>query len=171
MTIFLINVQLVNVNGIYFTTVGFLPLLRKAEDPNVINIASLAALANQRAMGSMTYAISKAAALHASKLLAGRCHPMKIRINAVIPGIFPTEMTTTDNTCNPETLNKYATKAANRSTAGRAGRPEEIVGPCLMLASKAGGYMNGGHILVEGGRFMGTSINDGLRMPEDSYID
>ncbi|RMJ07801.1 hypothetical protein CDV36_012604 [Fusarium kuroshium] len=170
----------VNVNGVYFTTVGFVPLLRKSEDPSVIIISSLAGLANQRAMGSLTYAISKAASLHMSKLLAGRFHPMKIRVNCILPGIFPTEMTTTDNTSNESSMNKFAVKAAKRCTAarkevdsksGRAGRPEEIVGPCLMLSSKAGGYMNGGHLIVEGGRLMGCSINDGLRMPEDTYVN
>ncbi|KAJ4233028.1 hypothetical protein NW759_001811 [Fusarium solani] len=161
----------VNVNGVYFTTVGFVPLLRKSEDPSVIIISSLAGLANQRAMGSLTYAISKAASLHTSKLLAGRFHPMRIRVNCILPGIFPTEMTTTDNTSNEASMNKFAVKAAKRCTAGRAGRPEEIVGPCLMLSSKAGGYMNGGHLIVEGGRLMGCSINDGLRMPEDTYVN
>lgn len=38
----------VNVNGVYFTTVGFVPLLRKSQDPSVIVIASLAGLVNQR---------------------------------------------------------------------------------------------------------------------------
>ncbi|KAI8244636.1 hypothetical protein K4K57_002083 [Colletotrichum sp. SAR 10_99] len=124
---------------------------------------------NQRAMGTLTYATSKAAALHLSKFLAGRFHPMKIRVNAVLPGIFPSEMTTTNKSSASASLNHFATAAAKRCTAGRAGLPEEIIGPCLMLSSKAGGYMNGGFIMVDGGRAMGGSINDGLRMPEDTY--
>ncbi|KAJ5707808.1 hypothetical protein N7488_007609 [Penicillium malachiteum] len=161
----------VNINGIYFNTVGFVPLLRKSKDPSVIIIASLAGLINQRAMGTMTYAVSKAAAMHLSKLLAGRFHPINIRVNCILPGIFPSEMTTTDSTSSHDTLNKFAVSAAKRCTAGRAGKAEEIVGPCLMLSSKAGGYMNGGHILVDGGRAIGASINDGLHMPEDTYVD
>ncbi|VUC30171.1 unnamed protein product [Clonostachys rosea] len=159
----------VNISGVYFTTVGFIPLLRKAQDPSVIVVASLAAIMNQRAMGTLTYATSKAASLHLSKLLAGRLHPMKIRVNCILPGIFPSEMTTTDKSSSQSTLNHFATAAAKRCTAGRAGNPEEIVGPCLMLSSKAGGYMNGGYLMVDGGRAMGGSINDGIRMPEDTY--
>lgn len=47
--------------GVYFLTVNFIPLLRKSESPNVCVIASLAAIANQRSMGSLTYSVSKAA--------------------------------------------------------------------------------------------------------------
>ncbi|OJJ38301.1 hypothetical protein ASPWEDRAFT_734540 [Aspergillus wentii DTO 134E9] len=160
----------VNISGIYFTTAGFVPLLRKSSDPSVIVISSLAGLVNQRAMGTITYAVSKVS-LHLAKLLAGRFHPMKIRVNCILPGIFPSEMTAIDSTSNTDTLNGFAVRAARRCTAGRAGSPEEIVGPCLMLSSKAGGYMNGGYLLIDGGRAMGASINDGLRMEEDTYVN
>lgn len=66
-------------------------------------------------------------------------------------------------------LNHQAEKAASRCTAGRAGRPEEIVGPAIMLASPGGAYMNHAMLTVDGGRLMGLSINDGIRMPDDSY--
>ncbi|GKZ37957.1 hypothetical protein AbraIFM66950_009820 [Aspergillus brasiliensis] len=159
----------VNISGVYFTTVGFLPLLRKSSDPSVVVIASLAGVVNQRTVGAVTYGASKAAALHVSKLLAGRFAPMKVRVNCICPGIFPSEMTFADSANNADNLNPFAASAAKRAPAGRPGYPEEIVGPCLMLSSKAGGYMNGGYLLVDGGRAMSASINDGIHMPEDTY--
>ncbi|OJI87717.1 hypothetical protein ASPTUDRAFT_51358 [Aspergillus tubingensis CBS 134.48] len=161
----------VNISGVYFTTVGFLPLLRKSSGPSVIVIASLAGIANQRTVGTVTYGASKvSAAIHVSKLLAGRFSPMKVRVNCICPGIFPSEMTFADTTGNAENLNPVSEGAAKRAPAGRPGYPEEIVGPCLMLSSKAGGYMNGGYLLVDGGRAMSASINDGIHMPEDTYV-
>ncbi|XRM46476.1 hypothetical protein ABZX51_009510 [Aspergillus tubingensis] len=177
----------VNISGVYFTTVGFLPLLRKSSGPSVIVIASLAGIANQRTVGTVTYGASKVT-IHVSKLLAGRFSPMKVRVNCICPGIFPSEMTFADTTGNAENLNPVSEGAAKRAPAGRPGYPEEIVGPCLMLSSKAGGYMNGGYLLVDGGRAMvrilatnpdtgkmlilakSASINDGIHMPEDTYV-
>jgi len=163
----------INATGVYFMTVALLPLLRKAQDPNVCVISSLAALANQRATGSLSYGVSKAAANHVARLLAGRLHPMKIRVNCICPGIFPSEMTGTNADANKQghtyDLNDSSTKAALRSTAGRPGLPEEIVGPVLMLSSRGGGYMNHAVFTVDGGRSMGASINDGIRMPEETY--
>lgn len=60
--------SLVNVMGVYFLTVNFIPLLRKSESPNVCVIASLAALANQRSMGSLTYSVSKAASMSRAQI-------------------------------------------------------------------------------------------------------
>ncbi|KAF4460866.1 short chain dehydrogenase reductase [Fusarium albosuccineum] len=161
----------INVMGVYFLTAYFIPMLRKSLDPNVCVIASLAAIGNQRSMGSLTYGVSKAATVHLAKLLAGRLHPMKIRVNTICPGIFPSEMTGTTSGKHEYHINHQATKAAMRCTAGRPGRPEEIVGPVLMLSSPGGGYMNYALMTVDGGRLMGLSINDGIRLPEDTYTD
>ncbi|KAI1100145.1 putative short-chain dehydrogenase [Jackrogersella minutella] len=161
----------INVNGVYFLTVNFIPLLRKSADPNVCVIASIAGIGNQRSMGSLTYGVSKAATVHLAKLLAGRLHPMKIRVNTICPGIFPSEMTGVTAGKHEYNINHQATKAAKRCTAGRPGRPEEIVGPVLMLSSPGGAYMNYALLTVDGGRLMGISINDGIRMPEDTYTD
>ncbi|OAA63404.1 NAD(P)-binding domain protein [Niveomyces insectorum RCEF 264] len=149
----------VNLNAIYFMTTAFVPLLRHAEDPSVIVVSSLAALANQRALGSITYGVSKAAGL------------LRIRVNAVLPGVFPSEMTTTNNTDDASAVNEMVRKAALRSPAGRCGEPAEIAGPCILLSSKAGQFINGGHLVLDGGRLMSGSINDGLRMPEDTYVN
>uniref|UniRef100_A0A093US59 Rhamnolipids biosynthesis 3-oxoacyl-[acyl-carrier-protein] reductase n=1 Tax=Talaromyces marneffei PM1 TaxID=1077442 RepID=A0A093US59_TALMA len=159
----------INVNGVYFLTVNFIPLLRKSKDPNVCVIASLAGLGNIRSMGSLTYGVSKAAVVHLSKLLAGRFHPMKIRVNTICPGIFPSEMTGVTAGKHEYNINHQAEKAALRSTAGRPGRPEEMVGPVLLLSSPGGGYMNCALLTVDGGRLMGVSINDGIRMPDHLY--
>lgn len=50
--------------------------------------------------------------------------------------------------------NRHILHSSILTLAGRAGRPEEIIGPCLMLSSKAGGYMNGGFLTLDGGRLM-----------------
>ncbi|WWC59359.1 uncharacterized protein I303_101911 [Kwoniella dejecticola CBS 10117] len=158
-------------SSVYFVTAALVPLLRKSDYPSVTVIASIAGLANQRAMGTVSYGVTKVT-IHLGKLLAGRLHPLKIRVNTICPGIFPSEMTGKSNNGQGHEYNlaEGAAKAAKRSTVGRPGLPEEIVGPVLLLASKAGGYMDGALLTVDGGRLMGAGINDGLRLPEDTYI-
>ncbi|WVQ81665.1 hypothetical protein IAT38_003790 [Cryptococcus sp. DSM 104549] len=153
-------------------TSALIPYLRKSDSPSVVVIASIAGLANQRAMGSVSYGVSKAAAIHLGTLLAGRLHPMKIRVNTICPGIFPSEMTgqNASGEGHEYNLGDAALKAGRRSTIGRPGLPEEIVGPVLMLSSKAGGFFDGALLTIDGGRLMGAGINDGLRMPEDTYL-
>ncbi|RSH91994.1 hypothetical protein EHS25_009365 [Saitozyma podzolica] len=158
----------ININGVYFMTAALLSLLRKAEDPNVIVIASIAGLANQRATGSMTYGASKAGAIHLGKLLAGRLTPMKIRVNTICPGIFPSEMTGAIGSYESTGMNTMSQRAGLRNSLGRAGKPEEIVGPVLMLSTRGGGYCDGAVLTVDGGRLMAAGINDGVRMPDET---
>ncbi|OWZ26498.1 hypothetical protein C347_06725 [Cryptococcus neoformans AD2-60a] len=146
----------ININGPYFMTCALIPLLRKSDLRSVVIIASIAGLANQRATGSVSYGVSKAAAIHLGKLLAGRLHPLKIRVNTICPGIFPSEMTGKNDAGQglEYDIGEIPTKAAKRSTVGRPGLPEEIVGPVLLLSSKAGGYFDGAMLTVDGGRLM-----------------
>ncbi|GFZ44921.1 hypothetical protein JCM24511_02647 [Saitozyma sp. JCM 24511] len=156
----------------YFMTVSAIPLLRKSDNPNVVVISSVAGLANQRANGSFTYGVSKAGAVHLSSMLAGRLHPLKIRVNCICPGIFPSEMTATTGADGAVALGRMGTKAVMRSTLGRPGKPEEIAAPILLLASKGGMYMNDTCINVDGGRWLVMKgIYDGLRLPDESYIN
>ncbi|KAK4684436.1 hypothetical protein P7C73_g5740, partial [Tremellales sp. Uapishka_1] len=161
----------ININGVFFTTTFLTPLLRKSENPSVVVIASIAGLAIQRAMGSLTYGVSKAAAIQLSRQLSGRLHPMKIRVNCICPGIFPSEMTGQGGKDGgPVELAGPAAAAAKRSTMGRPGKPQEIAAPILMLSSVGGMYINNALINVDGGRLLVMQgLYDGIRMPEDTY--
>jgi NAD(P)-dependent dehydrogenase (short-subunit alcohol dehydrogenase family) len=95
----------------------------------------------------------------------------KIRVNTILPGIFPSEMTgTSTDLTNLIKTNPLAAKAVARSPSGRLGALSEIVGPCLLLASPAGGYMNNAKLIVDGGRLMSAGSNDGVRMEDWTYV-
>ncbi|GFZ48761.1 hypothetical protein JCM24511_06510 [Saitozyma sp. JCM 24511] len=160
----------INVNGTYFMTIASLPLLRKSADPRVINIASALGWAGYetRAFGTISYNASKAAVIHMTENLAARLAPAKIRVNALAPGLFPTEMTEgkgKEGGGMPPPL----VKSGLRAPLGRLGHLAEIVGPTLLLASNAGGYINGTAILVDGGQFLSGGIHDGVKLPDEMY--
>ncbi|SCZ91061.1 BZ3500_MvSof-1268-A1-R1_Chr1-3g02524 [Microbotryum saponariae] len=167
-----------NVSALYFLSVGFAPLLHQAyldspssedapkETPVVINIGSIAGIHNasctpgdhQRDAASVSYQTSKSAVIHLTKCLASRFLPLRIRVNCIAPGLFPSEMTNSDP---KEIRNTHKThfkampeggKLSVKITSCRAGAPEDIAGPVLLLASRAGAYMNGNTLDVSGGR-------------------
>ncbi|CAD6583856.1 MAG: hypothetical protein TREMPRED_003669 [Tremellales sp. Tagirdzhanova-0007] len=173
----------INVNGVYFMTAALVPLLRKAEMPSVVVISSVAAVANQRPISTLTYGVSKVApllekerieitsdiAVHLATMLAGRLAPLKIRVNTILPGTFPTDITARPDGKGGLQLVEGAHKASLRSPIGRAGFRQEIFGPVLLLASQAGGYMDNAMIAVDGGRNMNAGTDDGVRLPDDRY--
>ncbi|BEJ12977.1 hypothetical protein CspHIS471_0301510 [Cutaneotrichosporon sp. HIS471] len=163
----------ININGVYFTTVAFIPLLMKSDLKSVVVIASIAGHILQRAVGSVSYGASKAGTMHTANLLAGRLSPGKIRVNTICPGIFPSEMTgvSAAEGGHKYDIGKGAQMAAARSVVGRPGMPHEIVGPVMLLGSRAGSYMDGATLVIDGGRALAAGMNEGVRIKEELIIN
>ncbi len=115
---------------------------------SIVNVASILGL--RVAFGQSTYAVSKAAVVQLSKALAMELATKGIRVNALCPGYFSTEM-------NSGMLESESGKAmiAN-TTSKRAGDLHELDGALLLLASDAGSFITGITLPVDGGHLVGS---------------
>ncbi|MFC4294695.1 SDR family NAD(P)-dependent oxidoreductase [Novosphingobium tardum] len=111
----------------------------------IINIGTIAAHFGSGVYHS--YTLSKALAMQYVRNIAVEHGAAGIRANTVSPGLVRTDMAGAILD-NPEEL----AKELARSTVGRVGEPDEIAGVVVMLASEAGGYVNGQTIAVDGGQ-------------------
>jgi len=110
---------------------------------SIVNIASV--LGHGVLPGVSAYAVSKAAVIQLTKAMALELARDSIRVNALAPGYFATEM-------NADFLASEAgAKLVKRVPQRRVGEPGELDGPLLLLASGAGGYMTGSVLIVDGG--------------------
>jgi len=144
--------------SIFFVTTAFLGLLEAgakdahflAETSSVINITSVATQLNISLFYSI-YVPVKTAAAHLTRLLATdfALKGIPIRVNAIAPGVFPSEITGTEEQVNEAAKTPlFAEKAI---PAGRAGRAYELGSIAVYLASAASTYTNGQEIVVDGG--------------------
>lgn len=92
------------------------------------------------------YQASKAALFNVAQSLAVSWGDRGVRVNAIAPGWFPSEMTEAVLAAPA-----YRQRIDDQAPLGRPGRPEELVGALLLLASDAGSYMTGSTITVDGG--------------------
>jgi NAD(P)-dependent dehydrogenase (short-subunit alcohol dehydrogenase family) len=138
-----------NVEGIFHLTVGLLGPLREAaseEDPaRVINIGSIDGLRTP-AVENYSYSASKAAVHMLTRHLAARLAGEHITVNAIAPGPFESKMMAF-------ALEDPDTRSAieQRVPLGRIGRPDDVAGLTLFLASRAGSYLTGAVIPLDGG--------------------
>lgn len=118
-------------------------LIAKGQPGSVIHIASI--LGHLAKAMFLNYGTTKGALINLTQGMALDLLPHGIRVNAIAPGYFPTEMT------NPF----FATDAGKKEIAalppGRLGRLEELDGPLLLLASNASSYMSGSVLTVDYG--------------------
>ena len=143
----------VNVQGPFTLLRELLPQLKKsgaADQTNPARVINIGSLAGKLAepLSAYSYVSSKAAIHHLSKVLASDLSGDNITVNAVIPGYFPTGMTA--HIRAEEEKNK---ELVERVPLQRLGTPEDIAGMCIFLCSRAGAYMTGSELVVDGGMY------------------
>jgi NAD(P)-dependent dehydrogenase (short-subunit alcohol dehydrogenase family) len=134
----------VNLKPVFFVTQAALPYLRKEMGASIINFSSISYLLN---MGELpAYTAAKAGIIGLTKSLAGRLGAENIRVNAILPGMIVTErqkvLWLTDDSI---------TQTVARQCLKRALTADDIVGPCLFLASSASAAMTAQTIIIDGG--------------------
>ena len=138
-----------NVEGVFHLTVALLPALRAgadADDPaRVINIGSIDGLRTPT-LENYSYSASKAAVHMLTRHLAKRLAGDHITVNAIAPGPFESKMMAflLDNPDTREQIERSV-------PIGRIGRPDDVAGLTLFLASRAGSYLTGTVIPLDGG--------------------
>lgn len=147
-----------NLTAVFSLTRDAVPLLSKSalkdEPSRVINIGSMDGIhvpIVQR-VPTFAYSASKAALHHLTRTLAVDLASRHITVNAIAPGFFESRMT-------DHVFEHYKQDIEDDCPLQRIGKPEEIMGIMIYLASRAGAYTNGTVIPIDGG----TSISKGKR--------
>jgi len=156
------NTYQTNVAAVYFMTTAFLPLLQKATDHHygysgtVINISSISGQVKST-QHHPSYNASKAATIHLTRMLANEIaeNGLKIRVNSIAPGVFPSEMTAGGSGENQKShipKDKYADKVP----AKRPGNDKDMGAAVLFVATNQ--YLNGQIVTVDGGYTLAAGL-------------
>ena len=136
-----------NLKTPFFLTRAMLPLLEAAAGPGdparVGHVGSIDGL-RVPAMPTDAYAARKAGLPHLPRVLARELGPRGVTVNAIAPGPFESKMMA-------ETLRRFGDQIAAAAPLGRIGRPDDMAGAALYLASRAGAYVTGAVLPVDGG--------------------
>jgi NAD(P)-dependent dehydrogenase (short-subunit alcohol dehydrogenase family) len=137
----------VNVKGVFHLTRALTPTLAAAATPaepaRVINIGSVDGL-HVPGLETYSYSASKAAVHHLTRVLARKLARDHITVNAIAPGPFESKMMAA-------TLDAFGDEIRRTIPLGRIGEPDDMAGITLFLASRAGAYLTGTVIPVDGG--------------------
>jgi NAD(P)-dependent dehydrogenase (short-subunit alcohol dehydrogenase family) len=132
-----------NLNNVMAMTRAVVPGMKERRWGRVIHISSIMALASTPKRNA--YSATKAALVALAKASALDLGPFGITVNCIAPGPIATDMPMS-------ILSKdQQDSLAARTAVNRWGRPEELVGPALLLASEAGSYITGTCLVVDGG--------------------
>ncbi len=136
-----------NLKSPFWLVQALLPALRRAgtaDDPaRIVNIGSIAAI-HVAESPNYSYAGSKAGLHQLTRVLARELGPQHVTVNAVAPGPFPSQMMAA-------TLDAVGDKIAAKAPLRRLGRDDDMAGIAVFLASRAGAYLTGTIIPIDGG--------------------
>jgi NAD(P)-dependent dehydrogenase (short-subunit alcohol dehydrogenase family) len=137
-----------NLKSPFFLARAVLPLLARdatQDDPaRIINIGSIDGIHVPRLASTYSYSASKAAIHQMTRVLARELGPRFITVNAIAPGPFQSKMMAW-------TLENFGDAIAASSPLGRIGRDDDMAGVAVFLASRAGSYVTGVILPVDGG--------------------
>jgi NAD(P)-dependent dehydrogenase (short-subunit alcohol dehydrogenase family) len=136
-----------NVKSVFFMTQKLLPLLEAAgskdDTARVINIGSIDGI-HVSGIETYSYASSKAAVNHLTRMLAKFLAPKNIAVNGIAPGFFPSKMT-------DAIKEGYLADVIKQTPMGRLGAEHDMAGLALYLSSKASSFVCGSVIVCDGG--------------------
>lgn len=138
------RIQDTNVTGVFLTAqAAARAMVAQGRGGAIITTASMSGSIINVPQRVGHYCASKAAVIHLTKAMAVEFAPHNIRVNSVSPGYILTELV--------EPLTEYHRQWEPKIPLGRIGRPEELTGLYVYLASEASSYMTGSDVVIDGG--------------------
>ncbi len=140
------DIMAINLNGTFNVTHAFLePLL--ASKGRIVNIGSIQSFVHVRTPNSTAYTSSKHGVLGFTRALAAELGRHGVRVNAIGPGLIETPLNASVRANDPGLVKIFI----DHTPLGRAGKPEDIVGPAIFLASDLSSYVTGSIVMADGG--------------------
>jgi 3-oxoacyl-[acyl-carrier protein] reductase len=140
------DIMAINLNGTFNVTHAFLEPLR-ASKGRIVNIGSIQSFVHVRTPNSPAYTTSKHGVLGFTKALAAELGKDGVRVNAIGPGLIETPLNAQVRANDPGLVKIFL----DHTPLGRAGKPEDIVGPAVFLASDMSAYVTGSIVMADGG--------------------
>ncbi|KAI1003050.1 hypothetical protein K3495_g5154 [Podosphaera aphanis] len=148
------RVLTLNLTRVFTLTQALQPQLTAAATPHdparIINIGSIDGI-RVPALETFAYSASKAGLHQLSRVLANRLGPLHITSNALACGPFESKMMAA-------TLQSFGETIKSGIPLGRIGTPQDVAGACLFLSSRAGAFVNGSVIAVDGGALVAAKL-------------